>query len=111
MNDRPILTSRRGRAWIWPAIATVAAVIAIIVAWYLAIPRYEVCIAIYPTPPGCGGGHRLPGAGLWTGVLIVTTGLTYAAALLRRAPNWMAPVAAALTIVLAFAAYFSVLYW
>lgn len=110
MSDRPVGAPRRALSWLWPVVATVAAAIAIVAAWYLALPRHDVCVMIYPAPPGCGD-HRVTGAALWSVVLLVMTAATYVVAFVRRAPTWAAPVFAAVTVVLALASYFSVVNW
>lgn len=106
-TDAPLSSSRVFR-WLWPAIAILAACLAIIAAWYLAIPRHEICAAIYPSPPGCGD-HRVPAATLWTVVLALTALASIVSAAMRRIPSAVTIAASALTAVLALVGAIAVL--
>lgn len=67
----------------WPA--TVAAVVLALagaaVVWFLAVPRFDVCPAIYPAPPGCATADRVGPGLVATGGLVVA--LVVAIVLLR----------------------------
>lgn len=94
--------------WVWSLGAGIIAAAAIASLWYLAIPRHEFCIAIYPGPAGCGA-HRLVPATIWS-VVLVAGAAAGAAAVHRIKRAWAGPGLLAVLAGVGLVAYRAVLY-
>ena len=116
MTDAPLATNaptngRRPRAWPAVLAATVVAAIGWVALWWLAIPRYEICIAIYPASAGCGGADRVADAVLWSIVIAVVYFVAVAVALTVGRRMWWLNLAAIMALIATAAlSYYLVLY-
>jgi hypothetical protein len=90
----------------WAAVATAAAGLSIWLVWWLAIPRADVCVAVYPAPPGCPTADRVGIATVWT-VIVAVVYVAVLAALTLRVPAWVRTVLSALLVVVCVWAYVS----
>lgn len=103
--------TRRYRAW--PAIVVASAIgaWAISMIWWLAIPRYEICAAIYPAPPGCAGAARELAAISWTILIVALYAALIAVSLTAgRSKRWPVGFGLALLAIAAIAGYFGTLF-
>ncbi|MET7666938.1 hypothetical protein [Micromonospora luteifusca] len=87
-RDAEAAPPARRRSWLGVAAATVIAVAAWAVFWWLAVPRFDVCPAVLPAPAGCRGADRVGTATLWTVIIAVLLLATSAAALVRPRGRW-----------------------
>lgn len=109
MNDVVRSPTRGSARWPVAAGALIVAVWLGAVAW-LAAPRYEVCIAIYPAPAGCVTADRVPTAAVATAVMVAAFAVLVWLARRPGQRSWITWSAVALIACLAVATYRTVLY-
>lgn len=93
---------------VWIVATVVVIVAALAGLWWLAIPRHEICIAIYPAPAECGD-HRVPSAGLWTAILTAVAVLGAVVVRWVQRP-WIGPGVIAFAAVISVWAYRAVMF-
>lgn len=98
---------------VWSLLAGASSLAGIAAAWWLALPRYEVCIAIYPAPPGCGVSRVTP-AIIWTLAISIATLIGLAAIARNSRANteltpWVGPVVFATVAAMNLLGYYLVL--
>lgn len=92
----------------WTIGGAIAALLSIAGMWWLAVPRHEICVAIYPAPAGCGD-HRVLPAAIWTVVLLAVVALGgLAVQRLQRA--WLGPTVLVIVAGISVWAYWAVRY-
>ncbi len=83
----------------WVTVATIVAAASIAAMWWLAVPRHQVCTAIYPAGPGCPA-DREGVAALWTAIVTALYVVVVVALTAERTRRRVAAVSlAALTLV------------
>ena len=109
MNDAVRSPVRGAARWSVAAGAVIVTVWLGAVAW-LAVPRYEVCIAIFPAPAGCTTANRAPTAAVATVVMLAAFVVLLWLARRQGDRRWATWSVTALIACLALASYRVVLF-
>lgn len=109
MNDDVRSAARGTACWSVAAGAVIVTVWLGAVAW-LAVPRHEVCIAIFPAPAGCTTANRVPAAAVGTVVMLAAFVVLLWLARRQGDRSWVTWSVTALVACLAVASYRVVLF-